>query len=303
MTPRIFAAWWAACLLWSSTFLFIRIGVAAVPPLTFAWSRLAVALCILAPLAAAFGRASPLSVADVARVMGAGVLLLGVNYGLVYWGAQFVPSGLVAILQSGTPIVALGLGWASGSERVTRRKVVAAAAGMLGVALIFGAEARASGARAVLGAVAVTGGLVCVALAYVWFKGYGKRLPPLTVTALQCVAGICVLAPVAFIHEGSPAGIAWTTPAVGALLYLALAGSVVAFWLNYWLLARMDASALLMMGVAEVPIAVLLGAAILGERLPPGTLAGGILVLTAVAGTFARPRAGRRIGPSPGDDA
>ncbi len=222
MSPRIFAAWWVACLLWSSTFLFIRIGVAAVPPLTFAYSRLVVALCILAPLAAFSSRASHLSVADVTRVMGAGVLLLGVNYGLVYWGAQFVPSGLVAILQAGTPIVALGLGWASGSERVTQRKVAAAAAGMLGVVLIFGAEARASGARAVLGAVAVTGGSVCVALAYVWFKGYGKRLPPLTVTALQCAAGICVLVPVAFIHEGNPAGIAWTAPAVGALLYLAL---------------------------------------------------------------------------------
>lgn len=76
--------------------------MAAVPPLTFAWSRLAVALCILAPLEAFSGRASRLSVADVARMMGAGVLLLGVNDGLVYWGAQFVPSGLVAILQSGT---------------------------------------------------------------------------------------------------------------------------------------------------------------------------------------------------------
>ncbi len=35
-----------------------------------------------------------------------GLLLLGVNYALVFWGAQFVPSGLVAILLSGTPVLA-----------------------------------------------------------------------------------------------------------------------------------------------------------------------------------------------------
>jgi len=52
--------------------------------------------------------------------------------------------------------------------------------------------------------------------------------------------------------------------------------------LNYWLLARMDASAMLMMGVAEVPIAVLLGAAFLKERLPGGTFVGGACVLVAV---------------------
>ena len=72
---------------------------------------------------------------------------------------------------------------------------------------------------------------------------------------------------------------------VGALTVMgvvAVAASVIAFGLNYWLLARMDASAMLMMGVAEVPIAVLLGAAFLHERLPAGTFAGGVCVLVAV---------------------
>jgi drug/metabolite transporter (DMT)-like permease len=79
--------------------------------------------------------------------------------------------------------------------------------------------------------------------------------------------------------------------------YLAVAASVIAFGLNYWLLARMDASAMLMMGVAEVPIAVLLGAAFLKERLPRGTFLGGTCVLVAVVSGLvgdARERAGRQ---------
>ena len=70
-------------------------------------------------------------------------------------------------------------------------------------------------------------------------------------------------------------------------MYLAVAASVIAFWLNYWLLARMDASAMLMMGVAEVPIAVLLGTVFLKERLPVGTFAGGACVLVAVVTALA----------------
>ena len=82
--------------------------------------------------------------------------------------------------------------------------------------------------------------------------------------------------------RGNPFEAGWTMPAVAALLYLSIGASVVAFGLNYWLLQRMDTSAMLMMGVAEVPIAVGLGALFFDERLPPGMLVGGACVLAGV---------------------
>jgi drug/metabolite transporter (DMT)-like permease len=279
---RIAAVWSLACALWSSTYLFIRIGLNDVSPWTFAWVRLLIALTVLVPITVFRGAFADLTRRDVTHVMLAGVLLLGVNYGLVYWGAQFIPSGLVAILQSATPVIALALGSYFGSETVTFRKIAALATGVGGVALIFGAEARASGVAALKGSLAVIGSSLCIALGYVWLKGYRKRLPPLTVTTLQCLAGLLPLAVTALVVEGSPLRAAWSPASVGAVLYLALCGSVVAFWLNYWLLARMDASAMLMMGVAEVPIAVALGALVFGERLPPGALLGGACVLVGV---------------------
>jgi drug/metabolite transporter (DMT)-like permease len=282
MEPRIVTVWCTACLLWSSTYLFIRLGLTDVSPLTFAWVRLAIAASVLAPITIARRGFVGLTQRDVAHIMCAGVLLLGLNYGLVYWGAQFIPSGLVAILQSATPVLALALGWLLGSETVTMRKIVALAAGALGVALIFRSEAHASGMAALRGSLAVIGSSACIAFAYVWLKGYGRRLPPLTVTTLQCIAGAVPLAAIGLALEGSPAKAAWSATALAAVLYLALCGSVLAFWLNYWLLERMEASAMLMMGVAEVPIAVALGAAIFEERLPPGTLMGALCVLAGV---------------------
>jgi drug/metabolite transporter (DMT)-like permease len=102
------------------------------------------------------------------------------------------------------------------------------------------------------------------------------------------VAGLIPLSVAGLLIEGSPLQSPWTAEAVGALLYLALGASGLAFSLNYWLLQRMDASAMLMMGVAEVPIAVALGALLLGERLPPGALLGGACILTGVVLMLAR---------------
>lgn len=289
MQLKVFIVWWVACLLWSSTFLFIRLGLDEIPPFTFAWVRLAVAVAVLAPISVARGSYRTLAWWDVRHIVLTGVLLLGVNYGLVFWGAQFVPSGLVAILLSATPVLALIFGWMLGSERVTVRKVVALTLATAGVSIIVGAEARASGRAAVLGAVAIAGASASVAFAYVWLKRHPRRLPPVAVTALQSAAGLIPLACLAFALEGKPEVARWSPSAWGALLYLALCASVLAFWLNYWLLARMDASAMLLMGVAEVPIAVLLGAIVFGERLPAGTLMGGACVLAGVMAALLGP--------------
>ena len=294
MAPRVLIVWCIACLLWSGTFLFIRLGVSHVPPLTFAWLRLLIACAVLAAISVARRGFAGLGWRDVMHITGTGVLLLGVNYGLTYWGAQFIPSGLVAILQSTTPVIAMAIGWGLGAETVTLRKCAALAAGIVGVLLTFREEARAPGAGGLPGVLAVGGGSICVAVAYVWLKRTAARTPPLTVTTFQCVAGFIPLMTVGLITEGNPFNAGWTLPAIVALLYLSIGASVVAFGLIYWLLQRMDTSAMLMMGVAEVPIAVSLGAMFFDERLPPGMLAGGACVLAGVMLTLSS-RPARRL--------
>ena len=154
MRIRLVAVWCLACLLWSTTFLFIRVGVTEIRPFTLAWMRLALALAILTPIALLRADLRTLHLTDVRRVAAAGLLLLGVNYSLLFWGAQFVPSGLVAILQSATPLLALAFACGIGQERVTARKLLTLILGVVGVALIFGSEAFTSG-RAAMAAVDV----------------------------------------------------------------------------------------------------------------------------------------------------
>ena len=73
-----------------------------------------------------------------------------------------------------------------------------------------------------------------------------------------------------------------TRNALAAAVYLALAGSVLAAWMNYWLLSRVGAVNLLLMGLIEPIIAILLGSWFLGESINSRALAGGALILFSV---------------------
>ena len=284
------AVWWISCVIWSTVWLAIKVGVTDVPPFGFAALRLLIALAVLAPLALA--RRRSIVAAELRLVAVTGFLLLGVNYALVYWGAQFVSSGLTAILQATTPVFSIVLAhYLLRDEPITLARLAAVALGLVGVTIILWPQVRVSGWREVPGAAAIVAGAFFVAWAYVLVRGRGGEIDPPTLLAGQMVGGLVPLAVLAAAFEGNPFTFSWTPKALVALAYLALAGSVVAFWLNYWLLRRMGATDMLLMAVVEPMIAVALGVAVLGERITVFTFGGAACILTAVALTQRRPSA------------
>jgi drug/metabolite transporter (DMT)-like permease len=283
MNTRIWIVWTIACVLWSSTFLFIKIGLATIPPFTFAAARLVIAAIVLGTIVTLRHDWRDVPRHEARHILGAGLMLLGLNYALVYWGAQFIPSGVVAILQSAQPTLALIVGAMLRTERLTLRRASAVVAGMAGTCVIFATELRLGGGEGLAGVAAVAAGAVCVALSYSWLKKHVRRATGAAVAALQCATGVLPLTGLVIVFEGVPQPGSWPPPAWAALLYLALAASVAAFWLNYWLLRRMTTSAMLMMGVAEVPLALLLGRIVLDEPLRPGLSAGAALIAAGVA--------------------
>ena len=284
--------WWVTCLIWSSVWLFIKIGLRDLPPITFAALRLVVALAVFLPILAWRRVPLPREARDWYVIAVAGILLLGVNYALLYWGAQFIPSGLTAVLQSITPAFALVLGHILlDDEPFTLRAFGAIAIGVAGVALISRDQLHVAGREALLGCAAVTSASAFVAFAYVFVKRHRRSLRPEVLSAGQmlCAAGPMLLA--ATLREGNPLAVHWTPLALVCLLYLALAGSIGGTWLNYWLLERMSATALLSMGLVEPLIAVLLGWAFLRETLTLAAAGGGVLVLCSIFMiTLAMPR-------------
>jgi drug/metabolite transporter (DMT)-like permease len=183
--------WMLTCGIWSTVWLFIKLGVTDLPPVTFAAYRLLTALIVLAPIAIARRVLLPRAPRDWLLIAGTGLLVLGANYALVFWGIQYVSSGLTAVLQALTP--AFGMVFAHlllADERITRVKLAALALGVVGVGIIFGDQLQFAGWRSLWGGIAVLSGAVFVALAYVLMKQRGRHLHPTVITGGQMVSAL-----------------------------------------------------------------------------------------------------------------
>src|ERR1043165_4781588 len=136
MKARI--VWLILCGIWGSTWLFIKLGLADLPPLTFAGIRFVLASLILSVLILARGVRWPRARADWILIAIVGLLQFSLNYGLVFWGEQYISSGLAAVLQSTFPAFGLVLAhFYLPDERITRRRIVGVLFGVAGVAVIF----------------------------------------------------------------------------------------------------------------------------------------------------------------------
>src|SRR5205085_5339174 len=124
----------------------------------------------------------------------------------------------------------------------------------------------------------------------------GARLDPAVLAAGQMVCGLVPLVCFALAFEGDPLKLHWTPLAVVSLLYLTLVGSVAAFLLYYWLVRKVDVTKTMLIALVTPLAAVLLGMAVLGERLTWRTVAGGALIMSGIGMVVLRRarRAGRK---------
>ncbi len=99
--------WLLLCGIWGSTWLFIKLGLEDLPPLTFAGIRFVIAAAIVFALIAVRRIPLPTKRRDWMLLAVTGVLSFTLNYGLVFWGEQYISSGLAALLQSTLPLFGL----------------------------------------------------------------------------------------------------------------------------------------------------------------------------------------------------
>ena len=280
-TPGTWAALVGMCLIWGSTFLIIRIGNEAVPPLWGATLRMTLAapLCLLiARATGATFRGGPALRAALAY----GVFNYGVNMALLYWGEQFVASGTAAVMYATVPLTTGFFASALGVQALRARQVLGALVGVAGVAVIFWGELGSGGPPAALAA--VFGGTVAASLSGVLLK---KGPPQSTWVAngIGSAAGavICALASIALGEPRAlPRGVAGWAP-IGALV---LAGNLGAYALYGWLMTKWKVTSVNVVALVIPVIAVVLGALVRAEAPPSATYAGSVLVLAGVALTL-----------------
>lgn len=283
------------CVVWGSTWLVIKVGYGGLGPFNVASLRFFLAGLVLVPLARLFGARWPQGRIEWMLVSIVGLVLFGADYGLIYWGEQFLDSGLTAILFATLPVITIGFAHVYiPGDRLTGRKLAGTLLALLGVVALFGDRLRLD-RSATAPMFAIVAAAVCAAAAAVASKRHGRALHPAALNAPAMLIGALALW-AASLAAGDGFRLPGDAATWGAVVYLAIAGSVVTFLVYFSLLKSWSVTSLSFVSVFTPAIALGLGFVFLEERPTLWTGLGAGLVLAGVALALTGAAAGSGVG-------
>jgi drug/metabolite transporter (DMT)-like permease len=282
---KTFLAFAIIYFVWGSTFLAIRIGVREVPPFLLAAMRLLIAGLILYGWMIARGEHSP-SGRQWMSVSLLAVLIFVLDYGLLFWAELRVPSGIAAVMMAMNAVfMTLSEIIFLRTQKLTVRLASALLLGIGGVAVLVSRSLNLAGAPIDrLGAVALIVASISWSVASVFARTL--PLPPSKImsSGAQMLAGGVFLALTAAslgefrnFHPSTVSRGAWFS-----LLYMIVAGSIIAFTAYVWLIHHESPTKVGTYAYVNPVVAVLLGYFLGGEALGPRTILGTLFILISV---------------------
>ena len=279
MTARAWGALATLYVVWGSTYLGIMLAIRTMPPFLMSSARFVVAGAVLFAVSPRRGRR--LGLREWAAAAVAGAALLTVGNGGITWAEQRIDSGVAALLVATMPLWLALFDRLVFGTRLSPAGLAGLVVGLGGVALLVGPGG---------GGTDLVGGLVCVAAAAAWAAGslYSRRAPlpsqPMLASGMEMLAGGVLLAIAGLAAgEGGQVHLSQVSAtSLLALLYLVVVGSIVAFSAFHWLLRNAPTHIVSTYAYVNPVVAVLLGAAFLGEPMTLRTLIAGLAIVASV---------------------
>ncbi len=269
-------------LLWGSSYLFIKVAVAEIPPLTLIAARVGIAAVFLAAVMAWRKDSLPRDAATWRMLLLQSFLNSIGAWVVLAWGQQFVDAGLASVLNSTAPIFVFLLTavWFR-HENTNLRKLFGAALGLGGVVLIVGVDALAGLGESVLGQLACLAG----AMMYAYAAIYGKRFAH--ISPLATATGTMIWATVVLVPTAAVVDAPWTLrPSAEALLAVAVLAIVctgAALMIYFRLLRTVGSIGTASQSYLRAGVGVILGIVFLGEVLTISIAAGIAAALMGMA--------------------
>lgn len=287
-TPRrknqflIIVAFACIYIIWGSTYAAIRYAVETIPPLFVASFRHLIAGALL------FGWCWHRGLRPVRRQWLASfvlaVLFFLIGHGTLHWAQQTLPSGMAAILVATEPIFVAIIVMITGRTRITPSLLLGVLLGLGGVALIFAADVR-TGRSEMFSSLVVLIGAASWSIGMVYSRSAKLHPDSHMAAAMSLLAG-AVLLFLGGTVTGEIASLHFTAISMKsflALVYLAVAGSLVAYSAYFWLLDRFPPTLVSTHTFVNPLVALALGWALAGEVLAPRAVFGGLVVIAAIA--------------------
>jgi len=272
------------CVVWGTTYLAIAIALETIPPLLLTGTRFTAAGVIMLALAALRGERIPRDLKSLANLALVGFLLVGVGNLAVVWAELHVPSGIAALLVATAPFwMAIIEMFRTHGERTTLRAAIGMIIGFVGVGMLV--TPGVSGAWSIpflLGALAIQVGGIAWQLGSAHSKYNLKHVPLMASAALQMLFGGLIVT-IAGLAAGELPRFVLTPRTFGAIAYLTLFGSIIAYSSYVYALAHMRTTFVALYAYVNPVVAVFLGWLILSEPLTPLSILAMIVILAGVA--------------------
>ncbi|MEW6508587.1 MAG: EamA family transporter [Bacteroidota bacterium] len=270
------------CLIWGSTWLFIRLGLESLTPLISAGIRFTLASLLVYGLMSYKKISLQTDPLSIRLYLILAFFSFAIPFGLVYWAEQFIPSGLASIIFAVMPFgVILFTRIAIPKTEIKLTQIIGVLVGFIGIVIIFSEDLTIDISNNFLGMIAVLISATMQAGIAVIVKKYGGHLNPLSMNFLPLLIAGLLMIPLAFILENSST---WKFDliAVGSILYLAFFGTLITFTTYYWLLKRMNIVILSLSTFITPIVAVILGWLVLKEKFSFQALSGSTMVLIGI---------------------
>ncbi|HVO75057.1 MAG TPA: EamA family transporter [Ignavibacteriaceae bacterium] len=262
-----YLAWIAVCIIWGTTYLAIRIGVADLPPMLFAGLRWLFAGTVLI-IYLKFKKYKLPERRDILPIAVTGIALLGFGNGLVVFGEQWVSSGLTALLITTTPFWMVGIQSAFYKDtKISFTSILGLVLGLAGVALIFGSHfEELLDTSYLIGALSIMGAVIAWATGSVFSKHKAVSVHPMTSAAVQMLIAGGAQTVLGFIL-GEASNLHYSSSGFLSFAYLTLIGSIFGYGSYIYAITNLPLPLVSTYAYINPLIAVFLGWFVLNERL------------------------------------
>jgi len=276
----------ALAIMWGSSYLFIKIGVATLPPLSLVVLRAAVGLACLLTMHVLTRVPFPRDRRTHGHLAVLATVNLVLPFWLISWAEQRIDSGLAGLLQSSGPFFTLLIAAAFiHDERITRGRLAGIGLGFAGIVLLSSEDlvdlGNPLGADRLVGELAVVLGSLCYAIGNTYARRHLRTTRPLVLATGQVGWSVVIVAALALVIDG---GIALPPVPEAALAigWLGVVGTGLAYVAFFRLLGGWGPTRASLVSYLLPVVAVVLGVVILGERIDALVAAGAALIVAGV---------------------
>ena len=278
LSGRAWAEMLVLALIWGGSFLSIRIALDEISPLMSVAHRVTWAMLVLWVVVAVMRIPLPRNPRIWFAFLVMGLLNNVIPFVLMAWGQLHIESGLTSILNAFTAVVGVVMAALFFSdERLTPRKIIGVVLGFFGVAVAIGLENFKNFDLRSLAQLAVIGGTVAYAVAGVWARKNLVGMPPQLAAAGMLTGATVIMLPLVYFVEGLP-NFDLKPRTLVAIGYYAVIATAAAYLLYYRVLAMAGSGNLMLVTLLVAPVAITLGAVVLGEKLSANAFVGFVIL-------------------------